>query len=149
VNKNDRYLIFGAGLLAIYWFATKSRALAGLVFSPGSIQNIYLTGGQPVAELTVMAQNTNSAGLEMNSFAGSVFSGNTYVGNVYNFIPIVIPANSMVPIPVKIQFQISGLVNEIINAYTNGNYRRDISIQGSANVNGFQLPIKADFPIGS
>lgn len=148
MSKNDKYVLYGAGALALVWFYSKSRAVAGLVFAPGNISSLYIANGQPVAELTVLVQNTNSTSLEIQSFAGTVFSNGQYVGNVYNFQRVVVPGNSMVAVPVIIQMQVSGLVNEIISAFQYGNISRRITVTGNVNVEGAQLPIRIDYNIG-
>lgn len=149
MSRSEKYLLIGAAAFAGYWFYSKSLALARLVFSPGSILGVNFTGGVPSITVAVNVQNTSNSALELRSFAGNVSSNGTLIGNVYNFLPVEIPGNSQVQMPVQIQLQILGITNDLIQSFTNGNFTQQIEIAGSANVNGFQLPVSMIYKVGN
>lgn len=149
MTKNDKVIIFAGAAFAVYWFASKARALQGLVFTPGPVQGITMTSGAPVLSLNIQVQNTNSAGLEINSLAANVISNGSLIGNVYNFSPTIVPANSQIFMPVLVRLETIGLVSDLITSLQYGSASQNIKVVGSANVNGIQLPLTVDFKIGS
>jgi LEA14-like dessication related protein len=145
MKKNERLIIYAGAAFVAYWFYSKARALQGLIFSPGPINGITITGGAPVLSLNVGVQNTNSASLRIDSLAANVISNGTLIGNAYNFTPVEIPANSAVFMPVLLKLETIGIVNDIITAIQYGNPISNIKINGSVNVNGIQLPLSVNF----
>lgn len=127
----------------------KARALGNLVVTPGSIRSMDFVGATPIITFTIIVQNTSGSSLLINSFAGNVYSGGTLVGNVYNFSPIAVPENSQIEVPVIVQLQMIGIVNDIIAAYQYGNTKREIVVEGFANVSSFQLPVTLKFTVGA
>lgn len=149
MRTNERMLLYaGVGVAAFVLFA-KARALSNLVFTPGAINNFGFADGVPVADFTVLVQNTSSAGLTINSFAGNITSNNTLVGNVYNFTPVDVPANSQTSVNISIQFKPLGIVNDIIRAFQNSNFGQVVTVDGYANVSGIQLPLHLNFSVGN
>jgi len=145
----DKVLLIGAAGIAAYVFYSKARALADLVITPGPITDMGFQDATPVATVTVLAQNTSSTGILINSFAGNVFSNNILVGNAFSFQPVLIPGNAQVPVIINIQFKALGIVADIIRAFQQNNFSQDIQVQGFANVSGWQLPVNVDFKFGN
>jgi hypothetical protein len=147
--KTEKVLLYGGAALIAFALFAKARALGNLVFTPGSVSNMGFVNSVPTADVTLVAQNTSSTGLTINSFAGNVFSNNILVGNIYNFTPVMIPGNSQTPVSVSIQFKALGIVTDLIKAFQNNNFSQDITIDGYANVSGMQLPINLKFQFGT
>lgn len=148
LSRSDTYLLLAAAAGVGYWFYSKARALGNLVFSPGTVLGMQFINGMPVITLSIIVQNTSGASLFLQSFAGNVYSNDTLIGNVYNFVPVSIPGNSQISMPVQVQLQPLGVANDIINAFSTGNFTQQIDIRGGANVNGFQLPVIINFAVG-
>lgn len=149
MERNEKILLFsGIGLLA-FILLSKARALGNLVFTPGTVQSMAFVGSTPVAQVSINAQNTSSASITINAFAGNVYSNNTLVGNIASFTPVLIPGNSITPVTVGIQFMLMGVANDIVNAFSSNNFSQDIKITGYANVSGLQLPVNLDFSFGN
>lgn len=147
--KTEKVILY-AGIAAVaIALALKARALANLVFTPGSVSNMGFQNSIPTADVTVIAQNTSSTGLTVNSFSGNVFSNNYLVGNIFNFTPVTIPGNSQTPVNLSIQFKALGVVTDLIKAFQSNNFSQDITIEGYANVSGLQLPVKLSFLFGT
>lgn len=149
LKANEKFILFGGLAIAAVVLFAKTRALANLVFSPGSISNMGFSNSVPVADVTIIAQNTSTASLTINSFAGNVYSNNTLVGNIFNFTPVTIPGNAATPINISIQFQALGIVTDLVKAFSTNNFQQIITVQGYANVSGLQLPVNLNFSVGA
>jgi LEA14-like dessication related protein len=149
MRKNDRFIIIAGAIAVAYWFYSKGRALGNLVFTPGTVNSVTMTGGAPLLSLNISVQNTSSASLRIDSLAANVLSNGSLVGNVYNFSPVDIPADSQIYMPVFVKLEMIGLANDIITAIQFRSTTQKIQVRGSANVNGIQLPLSVDFAIGS
>lgn len=138
------YLAIAAGL----YIWNLGRAASNLNYFPGNITGYSIQGFSPAVYIELIVQNTNNVSFTLNSLAGNVFTDGTLIGNISNFMPVEIPGNSQVPIPLTLTLQPMGLVNEIIEIITGGVGGRDIRIQGSVNANGFQEPFSIDYKVG-
>lgn len=141
-------LFAGAAGIALM-LGLKARALGNLVFTPGTVSNMGFDGGIPTADVVLLAQNTSSTGLTVNSFAGNVFSNNILIGNIYNFQPVTIAGNAQTPVNLSIQFKALGVVTDLIKAFQNNNFSQDITVEAYANVSGLQLPVNLKFQFGT
>ena len=145
----EKVILIGAAGIAAFVFYSKARALADLVVTPGPINDMGFQDATPVASVTVLAQNTSSTGILINSFAGNVFSNDILIGNAFSFSPVLIPGNSQTPVVINIQFKALGIVSDLINAFQSNNFSQNIKVAGYANVSGWQLPLNLDFRFGS
>lgn len=130
------------------WFFTQARAGGNLLFFPGNITGISLSGINPIAQVELLIQNTSNVQFEIRSLAANATSNNTLIGNVANFTPVIVPANSQVVYALTIRFLTLSLLDDIINAINTGSIRREIKISGTANANGQQVPIDITYVIG-
>lgn len=146
--ENKIILIAAAGALS-FWLYSKARALGDLVFFPGAIQGAAFSGSSPQVSATILVQNTSGSALQINSFVGNVTSNGTLIGNVSNFSPFVVPGNSQVSMPVTLLLQPIGIVNDLIQSFSNSNFAQNLTISGNANVNNFQLPVNVTFSVGT
>jgi len=148
LKKNEKILLYG-GLAAFgILLFSKVRALGNLVINPGNVVSMGFANAVPVAEFTIVVQNTSSASITINSFAGNVFSNQTLIGNVYNFQPVYIPGNSQTPISVYVEFKALGIVNDLIRSFQYNNFSQQLQVSGFANVLGIQLPVNLNFSVG-
>lgn len=149
MSKTTRGFLFGGLVFLGFWFVSKAKALATMVFTPGPVTNLGFQNAIPFMTLTVAASNTSGTSLRVNSIAGNVFSDGTLIGSVFSFTPFDIPANSRIEFPVVIQLQPLGLVNELINSFQMGNFTNNLSVNGWANVSGVQLPLILSYTVGN
>jgi hypothetical protein len=138
-------LIGGAGAL---WLLTKQSAAKRLVFFPGAIQGMAFEGATPMAYLDVIVQNTSNADIAVYSIAGTAYANGYMIGNISNFQGVTIRRNSESRLPVTVRFNLIGMVNDIINAFQTKTFKQDIIIQGTANAEGFPVPIDLKFSVG-
>jgi hypothetical protein len=131
----------------------KKKALESIDFLAGRIKNVGFDAFTPTITLELIAQNTSNHIFTVNSIAGNVFTvsnGKNYnVGNVSEFLPITIPANSQTPVVVTIRLQLIGVVTDLLNAILYGNFPKTISLVALANVDNIQIPINFDYTIGT
>lgn len=140
-------LLILAGAAGIYVW-NLSKAANNLTYFPGNITGISLDGLTPVVFATLIIQNTSNLSFTISSLAGSVTSNGTLIGNVSDFIPVAIPANSQGQIPLTLRMQPLGLVNDIIAILTGGNGTRTLVVAGSVNANGIQQPFSLTYNVG-
>lgn len=83
--------------------------------------------------------------MTVNSLAANLFTMDggqkTLIGNISMFEPVEIGANREVIIELDAILQPLSIVNDIITAFTNGNFSEKIMIEGYANVDKYQIPI--------
>jgi LEA14-like dessication related protein len=140
-------LLVGGGIL-LYNFITKARGLGTAVFFPDKVESLQWEGATPVFTVSVLVQNTTSLQFVVKSIAGTVYSNGVLVGNVSMFTPVVVPANSQKKISLTVKFALIGIVQNIIDAFQTGNFSQDIVVEGYANVDNYQVPIKLPYKIG-
>ena len=148
LSKNaTTFLVLGAAAVGLY-FWQKVRALGNLIFSPGQPTAMVFDGSVPVMSFTVIVQNTSNQNLIFNSFAGNAFANSTFVGNVAMFQPVQVPANGQAIAVLHIRFRLLGIVQNIITAFQTKQFQQNMEIEGFANANGIQAPIKFPLTIG-
>lgn len=139
-------LLIAAGILGLYFWKQKEAA-GNLIFFPGTITGMAFEDATPVAFLTLQIQNTSNVDIQINSMAGNVFANGVRVGNVSNFDPVMIGRNSQGYLPIKVQFDLIGIVQDIIRAWQGGVFRQTISIEGFVNAGSVQVPISLVFKV--
>lgn len=142
----EALLLIGAAVGLYFW--NQQHAAGALLYHPGNILNLSLSGINPVATVELIVQNPSNVDFTINSLAANVFTDNTYIGNVANFAPVVIPRNTQQSIPLTIEFFSLGLIDQIINAFQTGFQKKTIQLQGTVNANGFQQPLDLPFTVG-
>jgi len=144
-------LLTGAGLLLFTLFA-KGQQIGKLIFYPGKVSEIDLWPS-PHCTLELIVQNTNSGSLQLNSFAGALYakqSGtSTLIGNVSSFQPVTIAGNSQGLIRIYVKLFALGIVNDIIRAFTTGQFSQEVLLDANANIDNLQLPVSMTFKIGA
>jgi hypothetical protein len=146
MRTGDALLLIGGGVGL--WFLAKYNAARRILFFPGSIQSMAFVNGSPLAYIDVLVQNTSNADLTVHSLAGTVYANGYLVGNISSFQPTSIRRNSESRFPVTIRFNLIGVVNDIIRAFQTGSFKQDFVLEGSANVEGFNVPINLKFTAG-
>lgn len=146
--KTSEVLLLAGAAGVGYWLWSKSKAAGNLVFSPGNVTNMAFEGATPVISFQIIAQNTSGTDLLLNSLAGNILSNGSLIGNVSNFFPTPIPANSSTPINLTASLQILGIVNDLIKAFQYNNIQQNLQLTGYANVNGIQAPINLQMTVG-
>lgn len=139
-------LLIAAGILGLYFYKQKEAA-GNLIFFPGNITGMDFENSMPVAYLTLQVQNTSNVDIDLNSMAGNVFANGIRIGNVSNFSAVRLSRNSQVLLPIKVQFDLIGITNDIIRAWQGGVFRQTITIEGFVNAGSVQVPINLAFKV--
>lgn len=148
LTTESKVLAFGGIGAVILLMAAKARTVGNLIFMPGNVLGMSYSNLSPVLSLSMWVQNTSAFSVSVDSFAGQVLSNGSYVGNVYNFSPVLLPANSQTLIPLDIRLQPLGIVNEIMAAFQTKNFTQRVQIKGFINSGVLQIPIDLNFSIG-
>lgn len=147
MTTTTKVLLGAAGAFGLYWLY-KVRAVGNLVFFPGPITAMRFEGVTPVMSFQVIAQNSSSLGVSVQSLAGNLFSKGLLIGNVFSVKPIQLAGNARGYVNVEARFFILGIVNDIIASFQNRDFVQNITFEGFANVEGVQVPIKLSFNVG-
>lgn len=143
----EEVLLVGALVLGIYFYKQK-QAAGNLIFFPGTITAMAFEGSTPTADLTLQIQNTSNVDIDILSMAGNVFANGIRVGNISNFSPVRISRNSQTLLPVKVQFDLLGAVNEIIRSFQTGQFNQELKVEGFVNAGSVQVPVSLVFKVG-
>jgi len=148
MSKTGWLVLGGAIVLALY--SVGSYALAGLnlVFLPGSVSSVVMSGANPLITFTIQVQNTSSTSLTINSLAGNIIANGTLIGNISSFTPTTIPPGVTL-LPVTANLQAVSLVSSILNIFQNNSGSQALALQGSANVGGIPVPLNLTYTIGT
>lgn len=147
MTKLQTFGLVAAGVIA-YSLFRKASGLGTLNFYPGTVRNIQFVKGSPIMTVGLQVQNTSNQEFILKSIAGNLFLDNYLVGNLANFAAIEIPANGQAIIPLEIKLSLIGLVNKIISAFSEKNYKVDVELDATANVDNIQIPININYKIG-
>lgn len=136
-----------AGFAGLYLW-NLGRAAGNLIYSPGNITGLSLSGFSPVITADLVVQNTSNITFTISSLAGNVTADGTQIGNISNFTPVIVPPNSQGVVPLTLILQPLGIVNELVSIIAGGVGKRDILIQGSVNANGSQFAFNVAYKVG-
>ena len=141
-KSSNNLLLIGAAAIAAWYFFTRSNALNSLIFTP-----VGLGVQGPGISLAVNVANPTNTPLTLSSLAGSLNIQGSAVGNVTDFQPSVIAANSQTQINLLITPNVFGLAAGVINEIdgNEGSGSIQASLSGTANVNGVTIPINLSF----
>lgn len=146
--KASTGVLLAAGGFFLFTLLRKGAGLLTLNIFPGKIQGLTFSGVTPVLKFGLGVQNTSNQSYTLNSVAGSLYSGDVYIGNISSFVSQTVAPNSQRIIDLTAALQPLGVVNEIIRAITNKNFTKDISVKGMANVDGQQIPVLLSYKAG-
>lgn len=148
LKRNDAILLGGVAVAAGAFLLRKASAAGHLVFSPGNVTSMDFVGSTPTLTFQLIVQNTSGSDLLLNSLAGNLSSNGYLIGNVNNFSGVPIMGNSSTTVLLTVSLQVIGIVNDLIRAFQYKNFTQDITLDGAANVNGFQVPLNLKFSVG-
>lgn len=148
-----KIIAWGVGGVILYSLFSKARALATLTFFPGGISSIIMDGLTPVLTATILVQNTSNQKIVLQSIAGNLYLNDggksTLIGNASQFTAQEMPANSETVVTINVRLFLIGAVNDIVKSFQyGGGAPRKLELDGMANVDAYQLPLKLSFQIG-
>lgn len=147
--RTEHLIAWGIGGAIAYNLIAKGTALGRLNFYPDTIRGIAMDGATPVMTVGLTVQNTSNQKMILRSFAGNLYTNDKLIGNVSSFSPIEINPNTQGVLLINAKMSLLGIVNEIIRAIEHGIGSYDIELDGFANVDRYQVPVKLKYKIGS
>lgn len=95
----------------------------------------------------LLIQNTSNQDYTLNSMAGNLYANGTLVGNLSVFNPVSIKRNSQTILDVQIKMLLIGMLDNIIDAITNGAYKVTLELDSYANVDNLQIPVDITYKV--
>lgn len=142
-------LLLGGAVLLAYNAIARKVAAGSLNFLPGHIKGLRFDGVTPIVTVGVLVQNTSNQSFNINSLACDVFTvtnGKKYnIGNASFFQPQLISPNTQATIWIDLRLSLLGVVSDLLQTITSGNFGQDVTIEGTANVDGLQYPINLKY----
>lgn len=137
MKNTAAYLLGGAALV---YLLTRASTINNLNFVPRGLSFI----GSSI-RVVIGVQNPTSASLTLRSVSGSlIVNGNTF-GNVSDFQPAILAANSETPVALIFSPSLFGIADTVITALEDGSTAISASLQGIANLDNNALPINVNF----
>lgn len=118
-----------------------------LNFYPGKVKGLNWNGGKPTMTVELLIQNTSNQDYTLNSMAGNLYANGTLVGNLSVFNPVSIKRNSQTILDVQIKMLLIGMLDNIIDAITNGAYKVTLELDSYANVDNLQIPVDITYKV--
>lgn len=133
-------MLVGAAAVAAYFLFQGASTLNSLVFLAKGVtmQNGFL-------QLTLGIQNPTSNALTIQSLAGNILVNGSAFGNISNFVPTVIAANSETDMVLNIAASPLGIAAGLVNELESSGTNLSVAAQGVANVNGQPIPVSLTF----
>jgi hypothetical protein len=140
-NSSNALLLVAAVVVGFYLWSS-AGTLNNLQFIP---KGIAVQGSG--FSLILGVQNPTSTAISFGSLAASLNVNGSGVGNVSNFTPTTIAANSETDINLLVLPNAFGLASGIINLAdgNEGSGNFSSSLTGTANINGVPVPINVQF----
>lgn len=133
---NGLLLLLGLGAYLLY---SKANTASSLQFLPlGANWN----GG--TLQIQVGVQNPTNGTLTLSSLAATAYVNGTPTGNVSDFTPAIIAPNAQTPIQLNFNPNVIGIAQDLLSEL-NTQSAMNISLKGTANVNGVSLPVNINF----
>lgn len=139
-------LLIGAAAGLYFW--NQIHAAGNLQYKPGNVTGIDFSLTNTVATVDLIVQNTSNVDFTINSLAANAYTDGTLVGNVSDFMPVMIAGNSQGAIPLIIELYNISLVDQIISAFQNKFQKKELKLEGTVNANGFQTPFQLIYTVG-
>lgn len=137
-----------AGAVLAYNAFAKGSAAKLLNFYPKSVDSLKFKGLSPELDLSILIQNTSNQIMNLNSYAGKLYSNGYYIGNLSSYGRVQIPRNGEVVLKVKARLFLIGIVQDLIRSFNGNGFAQMVEIESSANVDNYQIPINLKYKIG-
>jgi LEA14-like dessication related protein len=96
----------------------------------------------------LIVQNPSSKSFTVRSLIGTLTSNDYQIGNVSSYSSVYIRPNGNTVYRLNVRLNVLGVVNDILNALNGGGISQSMRFKGTANVDGFMVPIFINYKIG-
>lgn len=138
-------LALGLGGLIVYNLFTKSIALGSIKFLSARIVGVQFDGATPILKMVLPAQNTSNQKFNIKSVSGDLYivqsTKNIFVGNVSNFQTQEVLPNAQSDVAFNVRLSLIGVVNDLLNSLSYGNFKTTLKLDGLVNVDNYQVPL--------
>lgn len=135
------WLLIG-GAIALYWFLSRGKALQASRFQ---LKNVGYKAKKLYA--TISVQNPTEATAELLSITGDLYANGKYVANISKFDKVTIAPNAETPIQLTFAPSLVGIFQTLKDFITGGKKGMKFRFEGSANVNGLNIPIDTIYTV--
>ena len=140
MKKYLPFLLFG-GAIAVY-FLSKANAAKKLSVYFKDLSFGKATGFRiPDLFARFRIVNPTNTPLTIDSIAGDIYFNKSLLASVQNLSKVVIPANSEIIYPIKIEASAFGIAQTVYN-YIRNRDRITVSFDGNVNSTGIVMPLK-------
>ena len=139
-----------AGAIFVLLYSLTRKAVAGgnLMYYQDGLHALNFDGATPVLTLRLRVQNTSNQSFTLYSLSADVNCNNTLIGNASFFTPQIIPANGQVILLINVRLFMITLVQDLINAFQQRNFKFTLNLKGTSNVDNIQYPLDLTYNIG-
>lgn len=138
-------LLIGGAAFLLWFFGSGATVVSNLKFIENGMTFDVSNPLRIVINLAVIVQNPTSGSVTLQSLAGYFFINGSQSGNVSDFVPSVIQANSQTLINLVLSVNDIALVGVIMNYINSGSSNVTVNVQATANVSGVAIPVNLSF----
>ena len=138
-------LLIGGAAFLLWFFGSGATVVSNLKFIENGMTFDVSNPLRIVINLAVIVQNPTSGSVTLQSLAGYFFINGSQSGNVSDFTPSVIQANSQTLLNLVLSVNDIALVGVIMNYINSGSSSVVVNVQATANVSGVAIPVNLSF----
>jgi LEA14-like dessication related protein len=138
-------LLIGGAAFLLWFLGSGATVVSNLKFIENGMTFDVSNPLRIVINLSVIVQNPTSGSVTLQSLAGYFFINGSQSGNVSDFIPSVIQANSQTQLNLILSVNDIALVGVIMNYINSGSSSVVVNVQATANVSGVAIPVNLSF----
>lgn len=138
--KAGEWILIGIGAFVVWNLTGLARAanVLQVVFKGVSVS------GLTSLKITLTIQNPSNATLQINSMVGTITVNGNELGNISTFNQVTVLPNSQQDVIIDLGIGILDLPAVIQNVIQQPLQSYDVSVTGTANVNGIMIPISTN-----
>lgn len=138
---NAKPLVFAAAGYLLYRAANKAWGATRLNYFLQR-PSVRMDGWTPVVYLPVAVQNVSSASYTLRGFTGTLYANGYEVSNISNFQLVVIKPHAQTTVTIDARLHLISIAWDLFNILSgSGGLSQEITLTGTANVEGVPIPI--------
>ena len=138
-------LLIGGAAFLLWMFGSGATVVSNLKFIENGMTFNVSNPLRITINLAVIVQNPTSGSVTLESLAGYFFINGQQSGNVSDFVPSVIAANSQTLINLILSVNDLSLVGVIMDYINSGSSSVVVNVQATANISGVAIPVNLSF----
>ena len=136
-------LLIAGGVVVAYFLLTKIQALNNLRFTVTGVSYDFSDITFPIIYLDVLVENPTPGKLTFNSLVGNFSINGNPTGTVSYIPPVPLTVEPLSQSTLQLTLRVSGaaLIQDLFNYVTNHQGSLNITVVGTANVEGINAPV--------